>query len=253
MSDPSDQVAYFDQWYADMEHSPLKDEIEQRHLGLPPHLQSTSLLPWDGIADVTDALRLGDGDVLLDLACGRGGYGLEVALRTGARLVGVDFSAEAVRQARTQAHGLGREGDFRVGTLEATGLEDSSVDAVMVVDSMQFAEHPARAYAELARVLRPGGRVVLTCWEVVDPDDETQPAGLRAVDLRGGLLGAGFTGVDVVERPDWRLDERAMWEEAVTLDPGDDPSLLSFRDEGVRSLQHHDARRRVCATASTPG
>ncbi|QWZ09171.1 methyltransferase domain-containing protein [Nocardioides panacis] len=249
----SERAAYFDQWYADMRHSPVKDEVERRHLGLPQHLQSTSLLTWDGLADVTDALRLSPGDLLLDLACGRGGYGLEVAQRTGARLVGVDFSAEAVRQARTQAHGLGREGDFEVGTLEATRIEDSSVDAVMVVDSIQFAEHPARAYAELARVLRPGGRVVLTCWEVVDPDDETQPAGLRAVDLRGGLVAAGFTGVEVVERPDWRLDERAMWEEAVTLDPGDDPALLSFRDEGVRSLRHHDARRRVWATASSPG
>ncbi len=75
-------AAYFDQWYADMENTPAKDEIEQRRLGLPPHLQSTSLLTWDGIAEVTDALRLAPGEVLLDLACGRGGYGLEVARRT---------------------------------------------------------------------------------------------------------------------------------------------------------------------------
>lgn len=37
--------------------------------------------------------------MLLDLACGRGGYGLTIAARTGARLIGVDFSAEAIRQA----------------------------------------------------------------------------------------------------------------------------------------------------------
>ena len=83
-----------------MAGSPVKDEIEQRHLGLPPHLLSTSLLTWDGIAEVTAALRLSPGGTLLDLACGRGGYGLEIAARTGARLMGVDFSAEAVRQAR---------------------------------------------------------------------------------------------------------------------------------------------------------
>ena len=249
----SERAAYFDQWYADMRHSPVKDDVERRHLGLPAHLQSTGMLTWDGLADVTDALRLSPGDVLLDLACGRGGYGLEVALRTGARLVGVDFSAEAVRQAAGQAHALGRPADFRVGTLQATGLEDASVDAVMVVDSIQFAEDPPQAYAELARVLRPGGRAVLTCWEVVDRDDETQPERLRAVDLRGGLDAAGLTDVLVVERADWRLSERAMWEEAVTLDPGDDPALRSFHDEGVRSLEHHDARRRVLATATAPG
>ncbi|CAN5700895.1 hypothetical protein BH10ACT10_BH10ACT10_02810 [soil metagenome] len=252
MSEPTDRAAYFDQWYADMEDAPLKDEIEQRHLGLPPHLLSTSLLTWDGIADVTDALRLDEGVVLLDLACGRGGYGLEVALRTGARLVGVDLSAEAVRQAGEQADRLGRAADFRVGRLESTGLDDDSVDGVMVVDAIQFSDEPATAYAELHRVLRPGGRVALTGWQAVDLEDESQPVRLRR-DLREALVDAGFIDVEVVERADWRLSEKAMWEEAAALDPGDDPALVSLHDEGVRSLEHHDARRRVFATASAPG
>jgi SAM-dependent methyltransferase len=247
---PDRSSDYFDQWYADMEHSPAKDELEQRHLGLPAHLLSTSLLTWDGIADVTATLRLDEGDVLLDLACGRGGYGLEIAHRTGARLVGVDFSPVAVRRAREQAARLGRTADFRVGTLLDTGLEESSVDAAIVVDAVQFSEQPQATYRELARVLRPGGRVALTCWEVLDPGDETQPERLRAVDLGGGLTGAGFSEVEVVERGDWRGQERAMWEEAARLDPGDDPALRSLRDEGLRSLPQHDARRRVLATAT---
>ena len=94
---------YFDDWYAGMPGSPVKDEIQQRHLGLPPSLLSTSLLSWEGIAEVTEALQLPPGGTLLDVACGRGGYGLEIAARIGALLVGVDFSAEAVRQARQQA------------------------------------------------------------------------------------------------------------------------------------------------------
>src|SRR3954470_14127824 len=102
--------------------TPVKDEIEQRHLGLPPHLLSTSLLTWDGIAEVVDAVRLSPGDTLLDLACGRGGYGLEVARRTGAAVVGVDFSAEAVRQAGELAGRQAVAAEFRVGDLAATGL-----------------------------------------------------------------------------------------------------------------------------------
>ena len=53
-------VEYFDRWYADMVDAPAKDEIIRRHLGLPPHLLSTSLLPWDGIAEVTAALTPGE-------------------------------------------------------------------------------------------------------------------------------------------------------------------------------------------------
>src|SRR5437879_6379003 len=101
--EPASLSEYFDHWYADMSVSPVKDEIQQRHLGLPPHLLSSSLLGWEGIAEAVEALRLSGGDCLVDLACGRGGYGLEIAGRTGARLVGVDFSAEAVRQAAGHA------------------------------------------------------------------------------------------------------------------------------------------------------
>ena len=200
-SPPERSSAYFDGWYADMDRSPVKDEIEQRHLGLPPYLLSTSMVTWDAIAEVVEALRLQPGDVVLDLACGRGGYGLEVAARTTARLVGVDFSAEAVRQARRQADLLSRAADFRVGDLVATGLDDGSVQGVLCIDAVQFAVPPEAAYAELQRVLAPGGRAVLTCWEALDPSDERLPERLRTVDLGAGLAAAGFVDVDVRERP----------------------------------------------------
>ena len=48
----------FDAWYADVTTSPVKDEIQQRHLGLPPHLLSTSLLGWEGIAEAVAALKM---------------------------------------------------------------------------------------------------------------------------------------------------------------------------------------------------
>jgi hypothetical protein len=54
-----------------------------RTLGLPPELQSTSLLTWPGIAEVTEELRLPPDGRLLDMACGRGDYGIEVASRMG--------------------------------------------------------------------------------------------------------------------------------------------------------------------------
>jgi hypothetical protein len=61
----------FNDWYSDMADSPVKDEIVQRHLGLPPALLSSSLLGWEGIGEITEALRLSAGGTLLDLACGR--------------------------------------------------------------------------------------------------------------------------------------------------------------------------------------
>jgi len=97
---PFRDATYFDNWYADLTSSPLRDAIVTRALGLPPDLQSTSLLSWQGIAQMTGELQLPQDGVLVDLACGRGGYGIEVCLRTGARLVGVDISTVAVEQGR---------------------------------------------------------------------------------------------------------------------------------------------------------
>jgi SAM-dependent methyltransferase len=249
---PALDADYFDGWYANMASSRAVDEITQRHLGLPSHLLSTSLLGWDGIAAVVTALRLPPGGVLVDLACGRGGYGLEIAARTGAELVGVDFSAEALRQARELAQRHGRAADFRVGDLAATGLDDGCADGVVCLDAIHFAAQPSAAYQELRRLLVPGGRVVLTGWQAVDRDDRRLPERVRTLALRDGLVTAGFDEVEVRERPDWSDRERAMWEEAVALDPGGDRALQSLHNEGVRVLEGFDLMRRLIATATAP-
>lgn len=253
VSEHEEMAAYFDTWYADMAGTSVKDEIHQRHLGLPPELLSTSLLTWQGIGEVADALALAPGDLLVDLACGRGGYGVELASRGPAQLVGIDFAPTALDVARAMAAARGIEADYRVGDLVATGLADGGADAVVVVDAIQFPADPDAAYREIARILRPGGRVVLTCWEPVDRDDPAITERLRRVDLRGGLERAGFVDVDVRERAEWREAERAMWTEAAALDPGDDPGLRSFHDEGVRVLPTFDRARRVMASAVRPG
>lgn len=245
-------AAYFEKWYADMTGASVKDAIQQRHLGLPPHLLSTSMLTWHGIAEVAEALRLTPGDLLVDLACGRGGYGLELAWRTGVRLIGIDFAPSALQTARGAAATRGMDADYRLGDLVATGLSDGVADAVVVIDALQFPSDPAAAYREIARILRPGGRVVLTCWEAVDPDDAAVPERIRKVDLRSGLEDAGLVDIQVRARPDWRVAERAMWAEAAALDPGADAALLSFHEEGVRVLRHFDRARRVIATAMSP-
>jgi hypothetical protein len=123
---------------------------------------------------------------------------------------------------------------------------------VLCVDAIQFAEQQDPAYRELRRVLAPGGRAVLTCWESLDQDDERLPDRLQRVDLGAGLTAAGFDNVEVRDRPARRARERGMWQEARALDPGDDPALQSFHDEGVRSLEIFNLIRRVMGAATAP-
>ena len=254
MTSPPPGAGYFDEWYANMPASERHAAIQQGALGLPPELLSTSLLPWDGIAEVVDALRIGPGDTLVDLACGRGGYGLEIARRTGAALVGVDFSAVAIEAARDLRAKAWADvvAEHRVGDLTATGLPDASADAVLCVDAMQFADPYPAGLAECLRVLRPGAGLVLTGWVPVTPDDERVPPRIRR-DVAALVRAAGFVDVEDRDMTAWRAMERDMWERAVATDPAGDPAMQSMHDEGVRSLAMFDRLRRALVTARRPG
>lgn len=243
---------YFDGWYAGRAGTPAVDEIMNRHMGFPPGTRA-GVVPAEAVPELAGELRLTPGSTLLDLACGRGAYGLLVAKQAGTFLIGVDFSAQALTEAREQAARMGvGNASFRTGELTAAGLPDASAEAVLCTDAIQFPDEPAVAYDEIRRVLKPGGRVVLTCWEPLDRNDERLAPRVRRANLGAGLHQAGFTDVEVRGRPSWLAREHALWEEAVTLDPGDDPALRSFHAEGVKSLQWIALLRRVLATATSP-
>ncbi len=233
---------------------PAVNEIMNRHTGFPPGTRA-GVVPAEAIPELAGELQLRPGSTLLDLACGRGAYGLLIAQKAGTSLIGVDFSAQALTEAREQAARMGvRNANFRVGGLTATGLPDASADAVLCTDAIQFPDEPAIAYGEIRRVLKPGGRVVLTCWEPFDRNDERLSLRVRRANPGAGLHQAGFTDVEVRDRPSWLAREHALWEETVTLDPGDDPALRSLHAEGLKSLEWTSAGllRRVLAVATNP-
>jgi SAM-dependent methyltransferase len=243
---------YFDEWYADIADSTARQQLFTKHLNLPEEVGPSNMVPLDGLRQIAEALSLAPGQVLVDLACGRGGPGMWIAREHATRLIGVDFSAVAVSQAgrRRALFGLAdAAAEFLVGTLDSTGLPSGEADAVVCVDAFQFAADGARAAAEIHRVLRPGGHVVLTSWEPVDRSDPAVPDRIRAVDLAASLTAAGFRDVECVERPEWHEVARRLWQETLALEPGGDPALASMREEAERSVANHHRLRRVMATA----
>jgi len=246
---------YFDNFYSNIVESPSSDRIVAEALGLPPELQATGNLPWAAIDDIVAVLVVDVGAVLVDLGCGRGGYGIEVVRRTGTRLLGVDFSAVALTQARSDADAanLAARTEFRLGDLQATGLDDASVDAIMCIDTIQFADSTVGALVECQRILRPGGRVVLTWWEPRTRGDPSFPPSLRDLDVETALRQADFNDVCVVERSDWQAAERAMWTAAADIEPDEhDEALRDLQDEAQRVLPLLDATRRLAGQATAP-
>jgi len=120
------------------------------------------------ITDVHEAVvkRLGPkkGERWLDLACGTGAVS-ELAARAGADVVGVDLAPVLIETARARAKEQGLKIEYQVGDCERLeGIGDASFDAVSSTCGIMFApDHEATA-RELARVVRPGGRIGLANW-----------------------------------------------------------------------------------------
>ena len=248
-------AAYFDGWYAEKLDADAIEAAKRRCLKHPPEFRGTSFLTLDGVNEVGDGLALAPGLRLLDLACGVGAFGCWLTKQSGCDLVGVDFSSVAVERSRWSAVQVfdlpdGRV-DFRVGELTMTGLPAVSVDAVMVIDSIQFAPGVDVA-SECLRVLRSGGRIALTGWEPVNHNDPVHSERMRTCGLGASLAAAGFVDIQVDDRPEWLAAERACWQEIVGHDPATHPALPSAIAEGRRSLASWGTLRRVYATAARP-
>ena len=245
---------FFDQWYAEMDRSGLRDQIVRRALGLPSYMDASGLLPWAGVTEVATALNLAPGQLLVDLGCGRGGYSLEIARQTGARLLGLDFSPVAVMTAASRAASAGIAGPaaFCVGDITAAGVRTNAADAVVCIETIMFADMPLDMFRECRRILAAGGRLVLTCWEATNLADERLPRWARRLDLMRDLTEAGFEQVNIASKPAWREAERDLWESAIDTDAAGDPAIESLQEESRRALDLFDSSRRVCATATAP-
>lgn len=106
---------------------------------------------------------VGPADDVLDVGCGTGNAALRAA-QAGARVVGVDLTPELLEEGARLAEQLGVEVQWVEGDAEALPMEDASFDVVVSVFGCMFAPRHRVAAAELARVLRPGGRLAVSAW-----------------------------------------------------------------------------------------
>jgi demethylmenaquinone methyltransferase/2-methoxy-6-polyprenyl-1,4-benzoquinol methylase len=160
------------------------DRIAPRYDGLNRLLTAGLDQRWRRFA--IDSVRVGTGDVVLDLACGTGDLAEQCAAR-GARVVGVDFAGEMLRGARRRAV----RADFLQGDAARLPLRDATATVAVCGFALRnFVELPP-VFTELERVLAPGGRVALL--EVDRPRARVLRTGHsfyfdRVVPLIGGLL-----------------------------------------------------------------
>jgi SAM-dependent methyltransferase len=117
-----------------------------------------------GAAEFIARLNLQTGEKVLDVGCGAGSTALPAA-RAGAIVTGVDIAPNLVEQARANAEAEGLKNcRFDEGDAEALDYQTGSFDTIVSIFGAMFAPRPEKVAAELIRVCRSGGRIVMANW-----------------------------------------------------------------------------------------
>jgi ubiquinone/menaquinone biosynthesis C-methylase UbiE len=113
--------------------------------------------------------------VVGDLGCGTGQVSAAIAPFVS-RVVSVDASAAMLQAAKRRLHGFGNV-ELRRGDLEALPIDDARLDAATLMLVLHHVPEPERAIAEVARVLKPGGRILIVDMQPHDRDNYRQQMG----------------------------------------------------------------------------
>lgn len=165
-----------------------------------------------------EIIGLSQGDHVLDAACGRGSSAAHLAERFGCHVTGLDYGARNIVAAHALAEerGVSILTTFRQGDAEGLPFDDETFDAVISECSFCTFPDKTQAAAEMARVLRPGGRLGLTDMTASGPLPEDIQTLLSWVACIAGagtaesyvetLKGVGFTDFTIEDQRGALLD-----------------------------------------------
>lgn len=127
------------------------------------HYETTAaqLLPAAAVAVERAAPQ--PGERVVDIGCGTGNAALLAAAR-GARVTGVDPAHRLLEVARQRAEADGVDATFVAGDASALPVGDATAEIIMSVFGVIFAPDALAAASEMARVVGPTGRIILTAW-----------------------------------------------------------------------------------------
>jgi len=156
------------------------------------------------------------GDTVLDLGCGAGFDVFLAAARVGpaGRVIGIDLTPEMIEQARSNAARSGSTNvEFRLGDIESLPVEDASVDLVISNCVLVLVPDKAKAFREIVRVLKPGGRIAIAdivldgpLPDMLQADADAYCSCIAGAIPRGrylaALSAAGIEDVEIVSEAD---------------------------------------------------
>jgi len=145
--------------------------IQGRLWSVAPAYWTQHFEPWflPMYKKVLEQLKPTERHLLLDAGCGSGLFS-HMAIKTGAQVIGIDAAPGLLEVARRR----NPENNFLEEDLEALPFADDSFHFVVGFNSFQYAGSFHKALQEAARVLKPGGKLVISIWDKPDMSDATE-------------------------------------------------------------------------------
>jgi len=179
-----------------------------------------------------DEIRPLEGKKILDVGCGTGDTALKLAKEVGpnGKAVGIDFSSEGIRKAKKKALELGsdRVTEFRVADAEKLPFEDDYFDVVISECVVCLAPNKQTTLSEKARVLKPGGKIVM--------HDVISKAPMPKAVQTNPQLYCGCIGGAVAKEDYVRMLKQAGLTEIKAVDYSDKPAVLGYPISIKRAL-----------------
>jgi SAM-dependent methyltransferase len=169
---------------------------------------------------------LKEGEVVVDLGSGAGVDVFLAASRVGprGRAIGVDMTPEMLDRARRAAASAGaRNVEFREGVIETIPVKDGTADVVLSNCVINLSPDKAAVFREAFRVLRPGGRLVISDivqerpLPIMDDDCGCVSNAMLRADYLASIRAAGFEDLHVIEDRPWRESPAGVDASALTL------------------------------------
>ena len=196
-----------------------------------------------GCGNPTALASLTEGETVLDLGSGAGFDCFLASPQVGptGRVIGVDMTPNMLERARKAAKAGGYENvEFRLGEIEALPVPDDTVDAVISNCVINLSPDRPRVFAEIMRVLKPGGRVMISDLISKHPTPQFLVENTDALvgclpvqeDQYLGLLrDAGMQSVEIVEEkayPNGLLTTDPAVREFLAANPDEEKTILDF-------------------------
>jgi sterol 24-C-methyltransferase len=141
-------------------------------------------------------LNVKPGGKILDIGCGRGRIASHIATLTGAHVTGINIDNDQLECAKKYVRGknLTAQTEFKIGDLNEIPLPfaDSSMDAVYQVQVFSLSKNLEKLFADIYRIVKPGGRVACLDWFRLDdynPNDSEHAELMRRIKPLIGAIG----------------------------------------------------------------